>query len=111
MPQWGKPAGRYEMISGFLCSILIFGGFLSINLMGWEWFFVGAFLVVMGLLLLIDDLFPYGRQPYMASESGGLIAGLVAYVISFAQGLVHWALLAAFLISAAKIIRRKKKKA
>lgn len=102
----GKVTGEYEVVCGFLCSSIITGGILIWTLPNMVLFFLSPFLIVFGILLLFDDIFPYGRQPYMASEAGGFITGVAISIIAFFSGFIFFLVSLAVLISVAKLARR-----
>ena len=108
MPHWEKITGEYEVISGFLCGLLIFGGFLVWTVPGILPTIFGPILVLFGVLLLLDDAFPYGRQPHLMSESGGFIAGFIVVVLSalFIPGFIPRLLAIAVLLSGIKLMIR-----
>jgi len=110
MPHWGKIIGEHEVVGGFLGAALVVGGFLAWNYLGLLWFITAPFLIVLGLLLLIDDVYPYGRQPYLMSESGGFIAGCILTVVSVFYGVVGWVLSTAFFLSVIKLLVKVLKK-
>jgi hypothetical protein len=104
---WG-----YEAISGFLSGILITGGVNVWNIPELFWFITGPLLVIFGLLLLLDDFFPFGRQPHLGGEAGGFIAGF-ALVIAIAMLIpvcISWLLAITVTLSVVKLIIRLKKK-
>jgi hypothetical protein len=70
------------------------------------WFLIAPFLIVLGFLILIDDMMPIGRQPYMACLSGSFAAGCAVTVISYFSGFMGWVILIALVLAAARILGR-----
>ncbi len=104
MPHWGKTIGEQEVVGGFSCASLIAGGLVIWAAPGWA---VSApILIVFGLLAFIDDIVPYGRQPHLASESGGFMVGILAVAVSFFSGFLVWLLAVAALLTAIKFAPR-----
>ena len=106
MDDSGKIMERHEVVAGFLCSALILGGFLVWASLGMLWYLIAPFLIVLGLMILIDDMAPVGRQPYMACLSVSFVAGCAVTVISFFNGFMGWIILIALALAAARIFRR-----
>ena len=106
MDDSGKIIGRHEVFAGFMCSALILGGFLVWASLGMMWFLIAPFLIVLGFLILIDDMTPSGRQPYMACLSGSFAVGCAVTVISYFNGFMGWIILIALALAAARIFRR-----
>ena len=106
MDDSGNILGRHEVVAGFLCSALILGGFLFWASLGMMWFLIAPFLIVLGFLLLIDDMTPIGRQPYMACLSLSFVAGCAVTVISFFNGFMGWIIIIALVLAAARILSR-----
>ena len=93
MPHWGKVTGEYEVICGFSNGLLMFGGFLVWVYPGILPAITGPFLLIVGVLLMLDVAYPYGRQPHLMSEGGGMIAAFVAVVASaVVPGSIYWLL-------------------
>ena len=92
MPQWGKVTGEYEVFSGFLSGILLTGGFAVWLIPQSPWSLAGPVMIVVGIISLLDDSLPYGRQPHLMSELGGFFAGFIVAVISamFVAGSIFW---------------------
>ena len=112
MPQWGKVTGEREILSGFLSGILMTGGFALWLLPYFWWSLVGPFMIIVGLLSLMDDAYPYGRQPFLTSMLAGFSAGIIVAVISaiFVFGSIFWLLPTVFVIVIIKILLRVIKK-
>jgi hypothetical protein len=112
MPHWGKMTGEYEVLSGFLIGVIIWGGLLIWIVPGIFWPITGPVLVLFGVLLLFDDAYPYGRQPHLTSESGGFLAGFVVVLVSaiYNPAFVPWVLAVAVFFSAIKLLIRLLKK-
>ncbi len=106
MPHWEKITGEYEVVSGFLCGILVLGGLLVWTVPGIYWPIAGPVLLIFGVLMLLDDAFPYGRQPHLMSEAGGFIAGFLAVISSSILGLILWLLAPSVLLSVVKLTIR-----
>lgn len=104
MTEWDYGITGYrDAACGFLDGILVSGGFLAWVFPGQVPLPAGPLLVLFGSLLLLDDAYPFGRQPQVASMLGGVFAGLVTAVLSFfAPAAFIWPLLIAFLISSFK---------
>ncbi|MBN2330679.1 MAG: hypothetical protein JXC85_02590 [Candidatus Aenigmarchaeota archaeon] len=112
MPFWGKVTGEREVVSGFLPGTLMTGG-LALWIMPDFWLsLAGPALIIVGLLSLLDDVFPYGRQPYLMSELGGFFAGFIVAAISsiFVAGTILWLLAVVFVITIIKMSLRVAKK-
>lgn len=108
MPEWGKVSGEREVLSGLLSGILMVGGFALWLLPLFWWSLSGPFMIIVGLLSLMDDAYPYGRQPFLVSMLVGFSAGLVVAVISvmFVAGSIFWLLPIVFVITLVKISMR-----
>lgn len=112
MPLWGKVTGEREVLSGFLSGILMTGGFALWLIPHFWWSLAGPFMIIVGMLSLMDDAYPYGRQPFLISMLVGFSAGLVVAVISaiFVAGSIFWLLPIVFVITIIKISLRAIKK-
>lgn len=102
MPDWGKISGEYEIISGFLSGVLVLTGLLTWTVFQFAWSFAAPVLIIIGVLSFFDDIFPYGRQPHLMSESGGFIAGCIIAGLSFIYGFTAWLLSLVILFEAIK---------
>lgn len=108
MPEWGKVTGEREVLSGFLSGILMTGGFALWLLPFFWWSLSGPFMIIVGMLSLMDDAYQYGRQPFLVSMLAGFSAGLIFAVIfvMFVAGSIFWLLPVVFVITLVKISMR-----
>jgi hypothetical membrane protein len=108
MPAWGKVTGEYEVLSGFLSGILLTGGFALWLVPQFLWSLAGPLLIIVGIISLLDDSFPCGRQPHLMSELGGFFAGFIVAVISavFVAGSIFWLMPIVACITAVKLLLR-----
>jgi len=97
MPRWTKPVGGHDVLSSFVTGILILGGLFMWLLTTIPWFVTLA-VFLMGLLNLLDDMFPYGRQPFIVTYIGGFSVGCFTLVILNAFGFMLWLITASALI-------------
>jgi len=93
----GKITSNYNIIGGLIAGCIISGGLLSWTIPGLFWLIASPLIITFGVLLLLDDVLPYGRQPHLGSELGGFIAGIVITVSSFYAGFFPWVLVLAVL--------------
>jgi hypothetical protein len=102
MMDWENFGARLELFSGFLSGILVIGGLIAWLSGGLPWP-ASLALAVAGLINFMDDVFPYGRQPFLATWTGGFIAGCAALIIASFYGAMLWLLAAAAVLFAFKI--------
>jgi hypothetical protein len=103
MPQiGGEIAGTYELAGGLISGCIIACGLLAWTIPGIFWLLASPLVIIFGILLLLDDALPYGRQPHLGSEASGFVAGVVIAILSFYAGLLAWVL---FLMLLAGVIK------
>jgi len=109
MPRWGKAVSENDALFGFVAGILIMGALFIWLLTDILWAVPSA-LFVMGMIVVFDTIFPYGRQLFAISWLGGIIAGCFAVLFTNAYGFMYWLLATAALVFVlhilAKIIRQ-----
>jgi hypothetical protein len=109
MPRWGKAASENDAFFGFVAAILIMGGLFIWLLTDIIWA-VPLFLFITGMLTVFDTLYPYGRQMFAISWTGGIITGCFAVLFANAYGFLYWlvatAIIAFFLHLLVKLARR-----
>ncbi|UCD03353.1 MAG: hypothetical protein JSV63_01820 [Candidatus Aenigmatarchaeota archaeon] len=112
MPWIGKSVSENDAVYGFLSGILILGA-LFVWLFTEVVWVIPVSLFAMGILIIFDTAFPYGKQLFAISWMGGLIAGSFALLFANAFGFLYWILAAAalafVLIIAEKLFRRMSK--
>ena len=86
MPVWGKVTGSHETLWGFVSGLMVFGGFLTWTTPGPFWLIASPLIIIFGTLSLMDEAFPYGRQPHLLSELGAFLAGAIIVGIVFFLG-------------------------
>jgi hypothetical protein len=105
----GKSVNEYEIVFGFITGILILGALFVWILTEVIWVIPLA-IFVMGMITLLDTLFPYGRQPYIYTFVGGFTVGCFAVLFTNAYGFLYWIIAAAVLSFvlhiASKILKR-----
>ena len=79
----GKITSNYNIIGGLIAGCIISGGLLSWTIPGVFWLMASPIIIVFGVLLVLDDALPYGRQPHLGSEAGGFMAGIVIVILAF----------------------------
>ncbi len=109
MPRWGKAVSENDAFFGFVAGILITGA-LFIWLLTDIFWAVPLLLFVIGMLTMLDTIYPYGRQLFAFSWAGGIITGCIAVVFANAYGYIYWLTATAALVFLlhilAKIVRR-----
>jgi hypothetical protein len=109
MPRWGKAASGNDAMFGFVAGILVMGALFIWMLTDTIWI-VPLTVFAMGLITAFDTIFPYGRQLFAISWTGGIIAGCFAVLFANAYGFLYWivtAVVIAFLMHMiAKLVRR-----
>ncbi len=109
MPHWGKATSENDAFYGFVSAILIMGALFVWLLTESAWFIPPA-LFVMGLILVLDTVFPHDDQVFVVSWLVGLLIGCLTVLFSYAYGYMYWFLAAASIVFvldiAARIVRR-----
>ncbi len=112
MPRWTKAASESDAIFGFVAGILVMGSLFIWLLTDTIWI-VPLTLFVMGIITAFDTLFPYGRQLFAISWTGGIIAGCFAVLFANAYGFLYWiatvAAIAFLLHILVKLVKRASK--
>lgn len=107
MPQIGGISGHYEIASGFLSAFLMVGGtFVWATPTNFYWFILAPFMMILGLITLLTDVFPFGRQPNLSSEIAGFIAGCISAALVLFSGYMSWFLTIATMIALLKILKK-----
>jgi hypothetical protein len=104
MPYMGKPFSYGELITGFLCGVLIVGGIFAFTLPGIFWSVAAWLILIFGILTLLDDIFPYGHQPNLGCELGGLTLGTSAVMVSFFIGFLPFLLALGVTLTIIKLV-------
>ena len=109
MPRMGKSVSTNDAVYGFIAAILILGGMFVWILTPAIWF-IALILIIIGALIVMDTIFPYGKQLYAISWIGGLCFGSFTVLILNAFGFLYWILAAAVfafvMMIAEKLFRR-----
>jgi len=103
MPRWGKPVSGHDAFFGFISGILVFGAVFMWLLTDVIWAVPLAVFAV-GVISIMDTVFPFGRQTFMTTWVGGLITGFIAVVITDAWGFLYWLVAAACFAFVAEIL-------
>jgi hypothetical protein len=89
MPRWTKAASESDAMFGFVAGILVMDALFVWLLTDTIWA-VPLLLFAMGMIMAFDTLFPYGRQLFAISWTGGIIAGCFAVLFANAYGFLYW---------------------
>lgn len=102
MMELDRIASPGDMVSGFIAGVLIIGSIVAWGFMDLL-FPLAAGACVLGAVVLMDAVFPFGRQPYLASFFGGFLAGCGAVIAASAFSVTLWLLLLVSLLAVLKL--------
>ena len=93
MPMIGPTTALSDMLFGFIDGGLVFGGIIGILAFGITGQILSLIALIIGILSLMDDLFPFGRQPFLFTHHFFALLGL-ASAIAF----LLWGMLLPFIV-------------
>ena len=105
MPDFGKTHRRRDILEGVVSAVLITGALMV-------WLFTEIVWImplvtfIIGIINILDNIFPYGRQTFMYSWVSGLSIGTLLVIISSAFGLLLWFTIVCILYFAFKIVMK-----